>query len=153
MCLGQILVCGELVHKGQGQVAKSFGIPPVTPSSIERVMAPDELRPVRRGLALMSCERMDFLLPDRANINVPLGVKSPATPQGAKGTTRRISASSGCARTATTRVMLVPPRLSYSRPCLVAHQTLHPTASTMNLHGKAPRRCRRFRSWACASRV
>ena len=59
-CLGQILVRGEIVHKGQGQAAKAFGIRPVTPGAIERVMAPDELRPVRRGLALMGGERIDF---------------------------------------------------------------------------------------------
>src|ERR671923_262064 len=81
MRLGQILVCGEIIHKGQGQSAKAFGILPVTPGSIERVMAPDEFRPVRRSLALMGGERMDFLLPDCANINVPLRVKGPSTPQ------------------------------------------------------------------------
>ena len=46
-------------------------------------MAPDELRPVRRSLALMGSERLEFLRPDRADINVPLGGKGPATPQGA----------------------------------------------------------------------
>ena len=85
---GQIRVCGEIVHKGQGQAAKAFGIRPVTPSAIERVMAPDELRPVRRSLALMGGERLEFLLPDRADINVPLGVKGPATPQAAIRVTR-----------------------------------------------------------------
>ena len=29
-CLGQIVVRGEIVHKGQGQAAKAFGILPVT---------------------------------------------------------------------------------------------------------------------------
>src|SRR5262252_9047546 len=83
MCRGQILVGGEIVHKGQGQAAKAFGIRPVTPRAIERVMAPDELRPVRRGLALMGSEGMEFLLPNRTDINVPLGVKGSATPQAA----------------------------------------------------------------------
>src|SRR5919198_575402 len=86
--LEQILVRREIVHKGQGQAAKALGIRPVTPGSIECVMAPDELRPVRWRLALMGGERMEFLLPDRADINVPLGVKGPATPQGAIRVTR-----------------------------------------------------------------
>ena len=87
-CLGQILVGGEIVHKGQGQAAKALGILPVTAGTIERVMAPDELRPVRWRLALMGGKRMEFLLSDRADINVPLGVKGPATPQGAICITR-----------------------------------------------------------------
>src|SRR5882762_1123125 len=86
--LGQIVIGGEIVHKGQGQAAKAFGIRPVTPGPIERIMAPDALRPVRRGLALMGSERMDFLLPDRADINVPLGVKGPAIPQSPIRVTR-----------------------------------------------------------------
>src|SRR5262249_26951499 len=88
MRLGQILVGGEIVHKGQGQAAKAFDILPVTPGAIERVMAPDELRPVRRGLALMGRKRLEFLRPDRADINVPLGLKDPATPQGPIRVTR-----------------------------------------------------------------
>src|SRR5437773_1884993 len=86
--LGQILVRGEIVHKGQGQAVKALGILPVTPGAIERVMAPDELRPVRRSLALMGSERLEFLRPDRADINVPLGGKGPATPQGPIRVTR-----------------------------------------------------------------
>jgi len=69
-----------MVHKGQGQAAKALGILSVTAGTIERVIAPDELRPVRRSLTPMSGERLEFLLPDRADINVPLGVKGPATP-------------------------------------------------------------------------
>ncbi|HSX83393.1 MAG TPA: hypothetical protein VLQ80_33180 [Candidatus Saccharimonadia bacterium] len=86
--LGQIVVGGGIVHKGQGQAAKAFGIRPVTPGPIERVMAPDELCPVRRGLALMGSQRMDFLLLDRTDINVPLGAKGPATPQSPIRVTR-----------------------------------------------------------------
>jgi hypothetical protein len=81
MCLGQILVGGEIVHKGQGQAAKALGILPVTAGPIERVIAPNELRPVRWRLTLMGGKRMEFLLPDRADINVPLRVKGPTTPQ------------------------------------------------------------------------
>jgi hypothetical protein len=88
MRLGQILVGGEIVHKGQGQAAKALSILPVTPGAVERVMAPDELRPVRRSLALMRGERMELLFPYRADINVPLRVKGPATPQGAICITR-----------------------------------------------------------------
>src|SRR5215471_19803712 len=86
--LRQIVIRREIVHKGQGEAAKAFGIRPVTPRAIERVMAPDELRPVRRGLALMGSERMEFLLPNRTDINVPLGVKGSATPQAAIRVTR-----------------------------------------------------------------
>jgi hypothetical protein len=50
-------------------LAKAFGIRPVISGPIERVMAPDELRPVRWGLALMGSERLEFLRPDRADIN------------------------------------------------------------------------------------
>jgi hypothetical protein len=88
MHLGQILVCGEIAHKGQGQSAKAFGILPVTLGSIESIMVPDKVSPVRWRLALMGDERMDFLLPDRTDINVPLGVKGPATPQGTIRVTR-----------------------------------------------------------------
>ena len=80
-CLGQILVGREIVHKGQGQPAKALDILPVTPGPIERVMAPDALGPVHRRLALMGSECLEFLHPDRADINVPLRVKGPTIPQ------------------------------------------------------------------------
>src|SRR5262245_22533241 len=86
--LGQIFVRRKIVHKSQGQAAKAFGIRSVTPRAIERVMAPDKLRPVLWRLALMRSEGMKFLFPGYADINVPLRVKGLATPQGAIRVTR-----------------------------------------------------------------
>jgi hypothetical protein len=71
-----------MVHQGQGQAAQAFGIRPVTPDAIERVMAPDVLHPVRRRLALMRRGRLEFLCPDCVAIHGPRGAKGPATPQG-----------------------------------------------------------------------
>src|SRR5262245_12659141 len=85
---GQIIIRGEIIHKGQRQPAKPVGVLPVTACPIEGIMAPYKLDPVRRGLALVGHERVDFLLPDSADINVPLGVKGPTTPQRAIRITR-----------------------------------------------------------------